>query len=344
VEGSEVNGTGEVEPATPLVSILIACYNYQKFVRDALCSALDQTYERIEVIFVDDGSTDESLVVAQRVAEEHPGRITIISQANGGQVKAMLAGLRASRGSLICMLDADDRFCPEKVARVVDRFAQSPELVQVSHGRRFIDEFGSLLGTERRKLPEGDVTPQLLRWANYEWVVTSCLAYGREILQELLENAADHPVAVVDLHTTASAPFLGPIGAIAEPLTEYRIHGVNMHRDANRLLWREATIEVINKAAARTGRSESIDWRADNLLVLMKRHTADPPTRRESIRALARSIPEAIDLRYRPFRFCTDIIVRTTLYFSDPVGQAMLPVGLPTYLKQRAIAVVRRRI
>ncbi len=340
--GSNAERKGHSDSAVPLVSIVIACYDYEAFARETIESALQQTYESVEVIFVDDGSNDGSLAIAHEMAEQNPGRLTVISQTNGGQVSAMLTGLRAASGALICMLDADDRFCPDKVAKVVDRFARSPELVQVSHGRSFIDESGLPLSTEKRRLPEGDVTPQLLRWANYEWVVTSCLSYRRDTLLELLEAAVDHPVRVVDLHTTASAPFMGPIGAIHEALTEYRIHGINMHRGADRSVWREATIDVINQAASRAGRSESIDWRADNLLVLMKRHTSNPPTLVQSLRALARSVPEGVDLGYRPFRFCNEMIVRLTLFFSDPVGQDMLRVSLPTYLKRLVISRFRR--
>ncbi|MBW4693750.1 MAG: glycosyltransferase [Lyngbya sp. HA4199-MV5] len=106
----------------PLVSILINNYNYARYVGDAIDSALGQTYPNIEVIVVDDGSTDQS----REVIEGYGDRIIPIFKPNGGQASAMNAGFAASHGDIICLLDADDLFLPNKVDIVVKLFRSHP--------------------------------------------------------------------------------------------------------------------------------------------------------------------------------------------------------------------------
>jgi Glycosyl transferase family 2 len=99
----------------PLVSILINNYNYERFVGDAIESALAQSWARCEVVVVDDGSTDNSRDVIFRFGT----RIQTIFQRNGGQASAFNTGFKHSRGDIICFLDSDDVFLPNKVAEVV---------------------------------------------------------------------------------------------------------------------------------------------------------------------------------------------------------------------------------
>src|ERR1700719_288784 len=88
-----------------LVSIIIPNYNYARYLRIAIDSALAQTYAPVEVIVVDDGSTDNS----REVIESYGDRITPIIKTNGGHGSALNAGYAASRGEIVIFLDADDR-------------------------------------------------------------------------------------------------------------------------------------------------------------------------------------------------------------------------------------------
>ena len=99
----------------PLVTVLITNYNYGRFLREAIDSALNQTYRNVEVVVVDDGSTDES----REIIDGYGGRIVSVLKENGGQGSAFNAGIAASRGEIICLLDADDSFDLCKVERVV---------------------------------------------------------------------------------------------------------------------------------------------------------------------------------------------------------------------------------
>src|SRR5918997_1546606 len=102
----------------PLVSILINNFNYGRFLAEAIDSALAQTYSPVEVVVVDDGSTDNS----REIIASYGDRIRSVLKPNGGQGSTFNAGWAAAKGDVICFLDADDAFTPDKVARVVEVF------------------------------------------------------------------------------------------------------------------------------------------------------------------------------------------------------------------------------
>ena len=99
--------------AHPLVTIVIDNHNYARYVGAAIESALAQTYQPIEIIVVDDGSTDGSRAVIAAYA----GRITIIFQNNRGQSGAFNTGYAASSGDIVMFLDSDDLLRPERSPR-----------------------------------------------------------------------------------------------------------------------------------------------------------------------------------------------------------------------------------
>jgi len=118
----------------PLVSIIINNYNYGHFLREAIESALNQTYPNIEVIVVDDGSTDNS----REIIAEYEDRIIPVLKENGGQASAFNAGFAVSRGEIICFLDSDDVWLPNKVDRVVEVFQTAEDVALVQHNLRLL--------------------------------------------------------------------------------------------------------------------------------------------------------------------------------------------------------------
>lgn len=121
--------------STPLVSILINNFNYGRFLRDAIDSALNQTYPRVEVVVVDDGSTDDS----REIIASYGDRIRAVLQENSGQGSAFNTGFAASTGEIICFLDSDDIFLPTKVSRVVEEFTSNPNIGWVTHALQITD-------------------------------------------------------------------------------------------------------------------------------------------------------------------------------------------------------------
>ena len=95
-----------------LVSVVMPCFNGRAFVEQAVRSALGQDYTNVELIVVDDGSTDGSREVLARLASEFAGRMTVLQQDNQGPYPARNTGLRHARGTLVAFLDADDYWTP----------------------------------------------------------------------------------------------------------------------------------------------------------------------------------------------------------------------------------------
>jgi glycosyltransferase involved in cell wall biosynthesis len=107
----------------PLVSILIPAYNAEKWIGDAIRSALDQTWDRKEIIVVDDGSTDRTVLVADSFKSS---QVTVVAQRNQGAAAARNAAFWLSKGDYIQWLDADDLLAPEKIERQVNAVGSEP--------------------------------------------------------------------------------------------------------------------------------------------------------------------------------------------------------------------------
>ncbi len=116
-----------------MVTVIVPVYNGERFLAEALQSIVQQNYQPLEILVVDDGSTDQSATVAQTF----PGA-QILPQAHGGIASALNHGIRHATGDLFAFLDADDRWLPGKLARQVAELNQHPELDMVfTHARQF---------------------------------------------------------------------------------------------------------------------------------------------------------------------------------------------------------------
>jgi glycosyltransferase involved in cell wall biosynthesis len=118
----------------PLVSCIVPVHNGERYLAETLDSILAQTYEPIEVIIADDGSTDGTAAIVRG----YGARLRRLYQPKGGAPAARNLGLQAARGVFVAFLDADDLWHPEKIARQVARFAARPELdVSLTYLQRF---------------------------------------------------------------------------------------------------------------------------------------------------------------------------------------------------------------
>lgn len=115
----------------PLVSVIIPCYNSEKFLEEAVSSVLGQSYENIELIIVDDSSTDNSFRIASEISEMDK-RVRVLRIAHSGlPAAARNAGIDKAKGDLIAFLDSDDKWVKEKLKQQVDYFINKPDAVFV---------------------------------------------------------------------------------------------------------------------------------------------------------------------------------------------------------------------
>lgn len=102
----------------PLVSVIMPCFNAAPYVAEAVASALGQSYGSVELIVVDDGSTDGSDKVLERLAEEHAGRLHLTYSGRLGPYPARNLGLKLASGELVAFLDADDWWAPDALEKL----------------------------------------------------------------------------------------------------------------------------------------------------------------------------------------------------------------------------------
>lgn len=123
----------------PLVSVIIPCYNAAGVVERAVASAFAQSHRPLEVICVDDGSTDETAQVLAQLQERY-SELQVIHQPNGGAPRARNAGLAVATGEYIQFLDADDELLPGKIARQITLAeTEGADIVAGSYTRHFVD-------------------------------------------------------------------------------------------------------------------------------------------------------------------------------------------------------------
>lgn len=107
----------------PLVSIIIPCYNVEKYIEDTLLSVINQSYKNIEIIVINDGSTDKTLEILKRFSDNK--NIKIIDKKNEGVSKARNIGIQEANGELITFLDGDDIYLKEKIEIQVNKLNDS---------------------------------------------------------------------------------------------------------------------------------------------------------------------------------------------------------------------------
>jgi glycosyltransferase involved in cell wall biosynthesis len=227
--------TNSVKP-DPLVSIIIDNYNYGKFLGEAIDSALNQTYSHIEVIVVDDGSTDNS----REVIDSYGDRITTVSKSYGGQASAFNAGFNICRGDFICFLDADDIFNSNKIAecaQVLIEKKQKNPLIMVYHLLEVVDKEGNSLNRLEPPAVWGfpaNLYEQACKYRHFPYPAapTSANVFSRELLESIFpipERGENYIIqSAAENIVVRAAGLIGEIYGIDQTLAKYRRHGENI--------------------------------------------------------------------------------------------------------------------
>jgi len=159
----------------PLVSVVVPAYNAERYIEETLESALRQTYSAMEVIVVDDGSSDRTVDIVQRM----DGRPEVLRQENAGVCVARNRGAARARGELLAFLDADDVWESDKIEKQVRIFEEHPDVGLVAVNFDEIDAYGGKL-TREIKQPKHlygrvvDLHRHLLEFGNF-LSVSACM-------------------------------------------------------------------------------------------------------------------------------------------------------------------------
>jgi glycosyltransferase involved in cell wall biosynthesis len=206
----------------PHVSVVIPTYNNVRYLQPALDSVFQQTYPDLEIIVVDDGSTDET----PNLLESYANRLRYISQENQGSAAARNRGIQAANGKLIAFLDSDDYFLlPDKIAQQVACFQANPALGSVQTGWKIVNQLGETIRLVEpwHKIPE----LTLEAWIRWKPVRTSALMVRRH----WLERAGGFDANLRQSHDVDLALRLAAMGCTATWLRQitccYRQHDTN---------------------------------------------------------------------------------------------------------------------
>lgn len=209
----------------PFVSIIIANYNYARFLPRAIESALDQSYGNVEVIVADDASIDHS---AEVIASYGKRVKACMREANGGHAAAFNTGFAASRGAIVLFLDADDYLYPNAVSKILNRWDGHTAQMQFRlHIVDACEHISDVFPPPEVPFDSGDVTPQLLRRARYQTTVTSGLAFARSALDTIMPIPEGKFRQGADGYLVTLSPLYGEVRSIDSCLGAYRMHGNN---------------------------------------------------------------------------------------------------------------------
>jgi glycosyltransferase involved in cell wall biosynthesis len=211
-----------------LVSIVIPCHNQAQFLAESIESALSQTYPNVEVVVVDDGSTDNT----PRVVKHYP-EVELVSQHRRGLSAARNTGLRCSSGSYVVFLDADDRLVPEAVARGLACIHARPERALTWGGYRLIDVDGGFLSEAQVPSELPDPYAALLERNVVE--MHASLVYRRGLFEHV-GGFDESLIACEDHDLLLRIVRLFPVGGHEGLVADYRQHGAAMKRDPRRML------------------------------------------------------------------------------------------------------------
>lgn len=234
-----------------MISVVMPCYNAERFLPQAIESILGQTFRALELVAVDDGSTDSTLAILQRYAAQD-SRVRVIRNDHGGISSALNRGVQESRYDWIARMDGDDVALPKRLETQMAAALRNPRVVVWGAYAYHVNREGRTLGTSRTgptseaefratRAAGGEVhvihptamlhRPTLLKEGGYDARFNGCEDF------ELFDRMAEH----------------GPVIAIPEPLLLYRVHATSVSMRKFFTMRRLATYVIARHKARAAG-------------------------------------------------------------------------------------------
>ncbi|WP_210463741.1 glycosyltransferase [Rufibacter roseolus] len=239
----------------PLVSIICLCYNHSAFLREALDSVLAQTYPNLDILVVDDLSTDHSVGIIEEYVQRYP-QIRFIQHAkNLGNCASFNEALQLSQGDFIIDFATDDVLHPERVARQVEAFQQLPASYGVVYtDAELIDEQGASLGFFYTRSAGGSLSPVPAQSEVFAevlgryFICPPTMMIRRQVLEEL--HGYDPALAYEDFDFWLRSARNWQYYFLDQPLCQRRMHAASLSRRVYQKGDKQlaSTIKVIQKA------------------------------------------------------------------------------------------------
>lgn len=252
--------------SAPLISVVIPCYNQARYLGDAIRSVLEQGGQGVEIIVVNDGSTDDTLTIVA----QFPG-VRCITQENRGLAAARNTGLAHCRGELVVFLDADDRLLPGALESGSTQMSADRSLAFVAGFSRFISGEGEPMPTDQPVRGSDHPYRGLLRRNS---IRNPAMVMFRRAAVEAAGRFDSTVNACADYDLYLRLSRLYPVGFHDAVVAEYRKHGANMSQDAALMLrqlcivmerQRSFLIDPATRAAHRAGLENIRGYYGDRL-------------------------------------------------------------------------------
>ncbi len=227
---NELERVNEIEKENRInytVSIIINNYNYGRFLKGAIDSALHQTYQNTEIIVVDDGSTDNSAEIIREYAETK--KIIPILKGNGGQISACNAGFKQSHGEIVLFLDSDDVLLEDAVESIVRVWDNSVNLIigRLQACDVSLNRLSFFWPTHDQAYSGDELKTNYLKSGHLSGTPTSGNAFATSFLKKVMPQP--EKLVYIDLALPQLALLYGKVSYIEKPIGLYRLHGGNIH-------------------------------------------------------------------------------------------------------------------
>ncbi|MFD5063871.1 glycosyltransferase family A protein [Streptomyces sp. NPDC058394] len=200
--------------------MIVPLFNAKKYIGACLASVLSQTHQELEVIVVDDGSTDDGAAIAEGIADE---RIRVDRGANRGVAAARNRGLSLAKGEFVAFLDNDDLWYPEKLSEQISVLQSDRGVVAVGAVFQYLSgNGGRLLGRTGQDARDADSRERLQRGQLMPFPMSSLIAWTDTV--RAAGGFDDSLSSVDDLDLMTRLALAGSVATVMRPLGAYRVH------------------------------------------------------------------------------------------------------------------------
>ena len=238
---------------TPLVSVVISCYNHEAFIEDSILSVLKQTYDNIELIVFDDGSADKSADKLEELSKKH--HFFFQRQENIGYTATLNRAIKLCKGKYIAFLGSDDMFMQDKIEKQV-QFLEHREDIAVCGGDVVIINEAGVLIENRKKQPYREIDFQTLFNDRNAGVPAPTALIRLDVLRKV--GGYDPDIRLEDLYLWLKITHFGyKLAILTDTLVYYRKHGSNTHN--NYQFMSDSIIEIYEQYKTEPGYQSAIN-------------------------------------------------------------------------------------